>query len=372
MAPLTVCPHCDTDLPAVQDAFCPDCGGELPPEGEEAPLRYKGVEVAAPPAPRRPTPASAEPAPAPEAKKPAEEMSPGVSMLLSLFIAMMLGASVEFMNHGTIAAKHGNAFSIGLVLAGAVVIHLIRVFPGKGDRHGTGFALACVVLVIALYTHYDEKWFAARRPWNLVLATLFLAGGAVLLTGYVFALLRMFEGESERAMGKTCLGLGPAGGLGLLLAMGWGWRALFRDDSPVPAEKKDRHFHLMCAWTAGLVVQLAILGYVWYKAPPGRGLVPVIQEPPITLDTQRAGHDGRGAYYRVRVVNTSDRPLYMKWAVFPGEEWRVKEDKRPLARWTAMGPIPPGRHEDLLVYAGLIIEFDAGELGVKVHEVPRR
>ena len=70
-------------------------------------------------------------------------------------------------------------------------------------------------------------------------------------------------------------------------------------------------------------------------------------------------------------MNTSDKPLYMKWAVFASEEARVKEDQRPRARWTSIGPIPAGGHEDLLVYAGLIVEFDAGELGVKVHQVRR-
>src|SRR5262249_25648819 len=141
------------------------------------------------------------PAPAEESlesvpeKKPVEEMSALGSLGISLVIALMLGASFELISHKSAGAMFGNGTAVLITLIGALVIHGIRVLLCSGDRNFTGLGLAFVLLLIGLYTHYDEKLFAARRPWNLVLATLFLGGGAVLVTGFVFALIRMFENK---------------------------------------------------------------------------------------------------------------------------------------------------------------------------------
>jgi hypothetical protein len=361
MATLTRCPHCSGELsPFHADPHCAHCGGDFLDESCQA--------VNPPP---DLAPAEGPPGAAP---KPAEGPFSAGSLLLSLFIALLLGASFELMSHASAGARFGNGRAILFTLIGALVIHAARMLLFSGDRDGVGLGLAFVALLIGLYTHYDEKWFAARRPWNLVLAALLVAGGVVVLTGFVFALLRMFESKSERAMGKTCLGLGLTG-LGVLLAMGWGWRLLYREDSPIAQDKKDRHFRLMLAWTGGLVVQLAILGYVWYKAPPGRGIIPPYLEPPVAVYTEPAVRNERGLFYRVRLVNTSDKPLYgMKWAAFTSEEWRVKEDKRRMARWQPIPALPPGGSYDLpnVFDAGWIFEFDAGNQGVKVHKLTGR
>jgi len=362
MVPLTRCPHCNADLPAFHDGLdCPECGEELFPVSDEA----------SPQTPPAPAEESLESVPE---KKPVEEMSALGSLGISLVIALMLGASFELISHKSAGAMFGNGTAVLITLIGALVIHGIRVLLCSGDRNFTGLGLAFVLLLIGLYTHYDEKLFAARRPWNLVLATLFLGGGAVLVTGFVFALIRMFENKSERGMGKTCLGLGPTG-LGIVLAIGWGWRLLYRDKSPLPEGKKDRHFNLMCVWTAGLVLQLAVLGYVWYKSKPGQGVIPPTLEPPITIHTEPVLRNEKGVFHRVRLVNTSDKPIYgMRWAAFTDEEWRVKEDKRRMARWESIPPIEPGGYYDLpqVFDAGWIFEFDAGEQGVKVYKLTGR
>src|SRR5262249_33176712 len=130
MAPFTHSPHDDSDLPDIQDADCPDCDEELVPEDEEVslpPLQFTVTErpAAAGEVPSEATHPSA--APAPE-KKPAEAPSLWGSLLLSLFIALMLGASFELITHQRLAAQHGNGPVILALLIGALVIHAIRAF----------------------------------------------------------------------------------------------------------------------------------------------------------------------------------------------------------------------------------------------------
>src|SRR5262249_26009695 len=138
-------------------------------------------------------------------------------------------------------------------------------------------------------------------------------------------------------------------GLGFLLAMGWGWRALFRDKGPIPAEQRDRHLKLMWAWAAGLAVQLAAVGYVCYQAPANKGLTwwP-FATPPVEAHVAVTKRNQFGTFYRVRLENTSTVPLHhVTWRAFPDETTRLNEDKRKLYKASLIEVIPPGGAVDL-------------------------
>ena len=381
------CPHCGTALPAVRDQFCPECREELP---EAAPAADAAVPLSAVPlsptrpapepesAPVAPTPAAPADPPDPDEREEAEATAApapggppeGTSWGASALIALMLLASVELVNHKPMAAEIGNAKLLGMLVLGWFVVHAIRAFFCSGDRNFGCFGLACVVLAIAVYVHYDEKYFAARRPWNLILVTLLVAGVGVFLAALVLALIRMFEIESERPMGKACLGLLPTG-LGLLLPLVWGWRILYRAGSPISGDKKEWHFKMMCVWTAALAVQMGVLGYVWWHLPPGKSLVSPFAEPPLTIHKEAVGRDEQGrTYYQLRVVNTSAEPLsHLTWAVFSGEDWRATDRRKHVPRTPF--DLPPGQSYYLprAYPVGFVFEFECEGHGTMVYEL---
>lgn len=352
-------PHCGIELPPVSDVFCPDCRGDLPDSVWAA-----SSESSTPP----PIPTDHSPFNASNENNRSTQTTWGQSLLIAFF----LGVSIEFANHESIGATIGNVYGILAFSLGVVVVHAIRVFLCSGDRNLGCLMGALIILPMAMYHHYDAKYFAAHRPWNLFLFVLFILGIVVVLIGFVMALIRMFEMESERAMGKACLGLALTG-FGPILALIWGWRLLVRENTPLPANQCERHAKHMTIWTAGLVVQVVVLGYVWlHSTALNNTLLAVISEPPVHVHSEFDCRNDQGIFYRVRITNTSTEVIpQIRWSQFPGEKHRVNQSDRRSVRRTLIGPIPPGGTFELphLYDAGWIFEFDCGSLGVKVYEL---
>lgn len=313
---LSICPHCGIELPPVSDVFCPDCRGDLPDSVWAASSE------------------SSNPLPVPSDHSLSiasneNNRSAQTTWWQSILIAFLLGVSIEFANHESIGATIGNVYGIFALPLGVVVVHTIRLFLCSGDRNLGCLVGALFILPIAMYHHYDAKYFAAHRPWNLFLFVLFIFGIVVVLIGFVTALIRMFEIESERAMGKACLGLALTG-FGTILALVWGWRLLVRENTPLPTNQRERHTKHMTIWTAGFVVQVVVLGYVWlHSTVSNNTLFAVISEPPIHVHSEFDSRNDQGVFYRVRITNTSTAVIpQIRWSQFPGEKYRVNQSDR--------------------------------------------
>jgi hypothetical protein len=117
------------------------------------------------------------------------------------------------------------------------------------------------------YFYLDDTLFATHRPWNLLLFVIELGVGVLGVVFWVNVLIRMCRSEKDRPLGLVVALLTPVLGLGYVLAFVWGWNESRRDDH-TDAKQRESVTGLMQYWTACLVIQLAIAGYVWYNRAP--------------------------------------------------------------------------------------------------------
>ncbi len=137
---------------------------------------------------------------------------------------------------------------------------------GGGDWIGGLFVLLALGAIGAAYDYCDKRFFSGLRPWTLFV---FLGQLAVLGTSMVcfaLVLIRMCQSDKARVLGILAGLLTPCLGLGSLIAFFWGWTEASRPDEERPARRASLH-RVMSWWTACVVVQALIVGYVVLNWP---------------------------------------------------------------------------------------------------------